>query len=858
MMNKKRLAVLAMSAVMTASTVSMPVNAMDFSDGAGVQAAEAFSAGVDAQSVEVTEDTTEAVGLQIKTVAEKNDNGWNTADPSNPTLTLVVTYMDNSTREEVITTGFGKREQNATCTQEGGYYLTYAYPNTTFVFESAFVKTSDPTEHVYEEKINVTKPADCSTGTDGTGTKGEYCKVCGTLKPGTSEETITIKAEHTKVYGEVTYSAGTNTQLVSGNNKLVPVLVDKSKKGDYTKHTAWSCEKCDATGTEDKVVNVPAEITTAARITVTNLKNINDVTTYGGSTLGSITDESKLPKDEEIVLTDCTKDGSYDITYFNGDGEQIGTPITHTVKAHHVMAVDTSKIEYVDKNDAQYLKIANGGALDKDGHLTVINSLCSRDIQYYEISKCTACGKNEQKELRTAAKSANHTLDAATNTAKGKIEAYVGETPYATLLTDVGDNKYIKIVPKTATCDKAGTVDVELYCQICGEKAETLTDVKVGAMGHKEVTKKENVTEATCEAAGSYDLVTVCERCGKETQDKVHVTVNRLPHTNETPGTYDATTDKYDPITDKDKDSEVSMELVGRMVFGPYTEGQEIENNNGIGTTSPTNGDGTFRAHVFSNCGVCHKHEVELTKNVKYLITSVTKETTNKYGEVTKAGSITVKAVYTTDDKKEVSMEKTLPYFSSASVQLPDANKNGLLQDADGVFRYYESGVFQDDFTAMIDYYDGKQVRQFYVVNGLLASDFSGLMMYEDTWYYLNYGEVANYTGTVMYNDSWFYVSNGVLNTDVNGLVPYNGGTFLFIGGYLADKVNGLWMEPDTGDWYYLSLGRVLTEYTGVAMYDNAFFYIRNGKLARDYNGTVEFEGATFKVSAGQLYGQVK
>ena len=65
-------------------------------------------------------------------------------------------------------------------------------------------------------------------------------------------------------------------------------------------------------------------------------------------------------------------------------------------------------------------------------------------------------------------------------------------------------------------------------------------------------------------------------------------------------------------------------------------------------------------------------------------------------------------------------------------------------------------------------------------------------------------------------------------------------------------------MEPDTGDWYYLSLGRVLTEYTGVAMYDNAFFYIRNGKLARDYNGTVEFEGATFKVSAGQLYGQVK
>ena len=47
MMNKKRLAALAMSAVMAAGTVSIPVNAADFSDGAAVQEAtaevEAFS-----------------------------------------------------------------------------------------------------------------------------------------------------------------------------------------------------------------------------------------------------------------------------------------------------------------------------------------------------------------------------------------------------------------------------------------------------------------------------------------------------------------------------------------------------------------------------------------------------------------------------------------------------------------------------------------------------------------------------------------------------------------------------------------------------------------------------------------------
>ena len=40
-MNKKRLAALAMSAVMAAGTVSIPVNAADFSDGAAVQEATA-------------------------------------------------------------------------------------------------------------------------------------------------------------------------------------------------------------------------------------------------------------------------------------------------------------------------------------------------------------------------------------------------------------------------------------------------------------------------------------------------------------------------------------------------------------------------------------------------------------------------------------------------------------------------------------------------------------------------------------------------------------------------------------------------------------------------------------------------
>ena len=57
---------------------------------------------------------------------------------------------------------------------------------------------------------------------------------------------------------------------------------------------------------------------------------------------------------------------------------------------------------------------------------------------------------------------------------------------------------------------------------------------------------------------------------------------------------------------------------------------------------------------------------------------------------------------------------------------------------------------------------------------------------------------------------------------------------------------------------YWLALGRVCEEYTGVAMYNNAFFYLIDGKVAQDYNGTVEYNGATFRVENGQLYGPIK
>jgi len=145
MMNKKRLAALAMSAVMAAGTVSIPVNAADFSDGAAVQEEVAV------QSVDVTEDVVDGAGEITITNAT-----WGT-DLSTPSLTVTV-----NGEKETYTTGFEKKEIPATCTTKGGYkwYIKiYDEP-----FLSDLVESTDALGHQLEEYTKEEPAASCEIG----------------------------------------------------------------------------------------------------------------------------------------------------------------------------------------------------------------------------------------------------------------------------------------------------------------------------------------------------------------------------------------------------------------------------------------------------------------------------------------------------------------------------------------------------------------------------------------------------------------------------------------------------------------------------------------------------------------------
>ena len=166
-------------------------------------------------------------------------------------------------------------------------------------------------------------------------------------------------------------------------------------------------------------------------------------------------------------------------------------------------------------------------------------------------------------------------------------------------------------------------------------------------------------------------------------------------------------------------------------------------------------------------------------------------------------------------------------------------------------FDYYVDGHIDYDFYGFVDYEGFK----FIVANGKIAR-VNGLVMdpNSDLWYFCAEGQVVQHTGLVMYNEEWFYVKDGVLDTNLNALVPYNGGLFYVAAGRITREVSGLVLDPNGSGWYFVALGEVQNQYTGLATYNGAWFYVIKGKLAEDYTGVVTYDGQLFNVVNGMVY----
>lgn len=76
----------------------------------------------------------------------------------------------------------------------------------------------------------------------------------------------------------------------------------------------------------------------------------------------------------------------------------------------------------------------------------------------------------------------------------------------------------------------------------------------------------------------------------------------------------------------------------------------------------------------------------------------------------------------------------------------------------------------------------------FYVAAGKIQTDADGLVLDPITnqWYFLSNGQVqTQYTGLAEYDGEWFYIQNGVLAVNYTGNVSYDGATFYVVNGML-------------------------------------------------------------------------
>ena len=885
MLNKKRLAALSLSAVMAASTISIPVNAADFSDGTDVvaQEAEGFSAEAESQSIEVTEDTKDSVKDATPSytvdgvVFFYNDENYDD-------YTIIIRKSTAGGQKQYETTTIQKAggkivEEAANCEHAQRLKMTISFGENQY-FESGWynVKNGDlKREHNWVKTGNVWSVDNPDHFKPGH-VKVEYkCSYddCGKTK---TEIELLDPIEHS--WGDWVYIAGQN--VVGDDNgyvvwedeaKKIPKLIDNNRDGYYTKTRYCTVDK--AQDTE----NTKEEVYYAKAIYYAKIVSQKGIATNLVDGQKYTSPSAQLPLDEATIeLKDCNVGGSYVIEYYNAENKKVSQK-TVEVKAHHYKTFATAV--FATKNEADQCTVT----YDENGNLVVKNNSCYLPVVYTEVTHCQAKGCKENKhtsktdferpnkcnnlpitgtKTKTAAPEGQHIIRTSL---KNQINALIkkgdGYVKYSELKkiadSEPAGEDFVQISARK-DCATAEKVTISYICVVDKKTVVETVDVTVHPEKHIGLAPvNENEVAATCSAPGHYEAVTYCANCGKE-MERRKVDVPRLKHTNETDvlgnglGVNDVNTDKTAYIA-----------FTGDKVVDIRGENLEkkgiAQNVNFVGEYGSKQHKSEFGvyAYVYTNCANCKDHEVKLIDDIQDKV-NITVVDIKKQSESGKAGSITLKATYVKKDKADgvATTEFTVPYFTSIEAyqsRVEEAPINGFQKNEDGKYLYYVDGKFQENVSGLVEYAG----RKYLVEKGVLCDSVNGVTLVgNEAFYFFANGVLqSHYTGLAMYDGQSFYLVNGKVDLNVNGLVPYNGGIFVFAAGRLVKEANGLYLDTD-GTWYFTALGQVQTQYTGVALYDGEFFYIQNGKLAKDYKGTVNYNGAKFNVVGGQLYGPIK
>ena len=172
---------------------------------------------------------------------------------------------------------------------------------------------------------------------------------------------------------------------------------------------------------------------------------------------------------------------------------------------------------------------------------------------------------------------------------------------------------------------------------------------------------------------------------------------------------------------------------------------------------------------------------------------------------------------------------------------------NGISAASDGKKYYYKNDQIDTSYTGFAAY----QGKKYYVLGGTV-SNYTGLTLYDGTWYDLNAGAInTQYTGLVKYNGNWYYVEKGILNWNYTGLTKYYSTWYYVFKGMLNWGYTGL--TNHNGTWYYVKGGRLDQTYTGLVKYNGSWYYVEKGVLNWGYTGLTKYYGTWYYVHKGML-----
>ena len=910
MMNKKRLAALALSAVMATSTMSIPVYAGDFSDGATTEAApaaSAFTSDVEVPTAEPTEEAAEAVGDTSESTGTSTEDVqditfyYNEDGIKDGTVTYVLPNGEKVTRE-----GYVYKETPADCLHPATITYAIMIGNDEHYSKAFTVKGSSAlgeAGHKWKTRTEYVEDHVPTHNTQGRIRTYRDCSVCGETEELTKNKNDgdPVSLPHT-LSDEISYANIDNVKTDEDGNVVfeedgTAVLDDKNKTGSYDIVKYCTSEECAAERARkgegryyELVKHVDVAPTKGVYAKIIDYDKEHIKTEMMGWIYYNPTQQLPLTNFDNIELKDCTVGGWYTVEYFSTEGTEtkeddvaLSRETKYTVPAHHYSVYSTAEFKSAEDAAQCTVRYDNNGK-----NLVVKNQSCYQTIEYYKVDHCQAEGcnfktvheveKGLEKGRFVGDHETDHMISRVAQTAEPagehtikldvykQIEKQKNDPTFSKLLTyDAlvnvikGAEDYVKL-SAAPDCETGGTVIVSYICVSDKETIARTQEVKVVPTDHVEdVAVRENYVAPTCDKAGSYDAVIKCKYCEKVLEsDKKEIP--RLTHTNEKKATYD-NSGKYE--------NDYTTDTTAYLKFS----GNKVVDVNGEALKGITD--------IYPDYEITDDEGNTLMVNLPYAGKYAEKD--NAVGFKNDFGvGVWVYTKCAECGKHEIALDKdNAVKLKIVDVQKESANGKAGSITLEATYKIQTAGenkgkTIKEEITvpyfSTIEAYNGRLEEQpetpeeklnglhwdedgecRYYVDGEFQKDFSGILEYEGKSFVLDNGVLRRTaSGLNLIDDEWYYLTEGRIRTDVTQVVMYDGEWFYVTEGKLDTTVDDL-VSYDGETFVYVD-GRYAQEGNGLWIgEDGVWYFLSNGRVAKEHTGLAMYDNEWFYVVNGKL-----